>query len=48
MTVLFITERKRVQDKLVLLNGKELDEVDAYIEELFIRRRKIVEAVGNE
>lgn len=41
--MMFIAERKRVQDKLVLLNGKELDEVDAFIEELFSRRRKFVE-----
>lgn len=46
--MMFVAERKRVQDKLVLLNGKELDEVDAFIEELFIRRRKIVEVIGNE
>lgn len=43
--MVFIEERKRVQDKLVLLNGKELDEVDNFIEELFARRRRIVEAV---
>lgn len=41
--MLNVEERKRVQDKLVLLNGKELDEVDAFVEELFIRRRRIVE-----
>lgn len=41
--MLNVEERKRVQDKLVLLNGKELGEVDAFVEELFIRRRRIVE-----
>lgn len=41
--MMFVGERKRVQDKLVLLNGKELDEVDAFIEELFSRRRKFAE-----
>ena len=41
--MLNVEERKRLQDKLVLLNGKELDEVDAFVEELFIRRRRVVE-----
>jgi hypothetical protein len=42
---MFIAERKTVQDKLILLNGKELDEVDAFIEELFARRRKIADNI---
>lgn len=41
--MMFVVERKRLQDKLVLLNGKELDEVDAFIEDLFARRRKFAE-----
>lgn len=41
--MMLVGERKRVQDKLVLLNGKELDEVDAFIENLFARRRKFAE-----
>lgn len=45
MTMMFIAERKTVQDKLILLNGKELDEVDAFIEDLFARRRKFAESV---
>lgn len=43
--MMFVVERKRLQDKLVLLNGKELDEVDAFIEELFAVRRKIAESI---
>lgn len=42
---MLIAERKRIQDKLVLLNGKELDEVDVYIEYLIAQRRKITAAV---
>lgn len=41
--MILIEERKRVQDKLVLLNGKELDEVDNFIEELFATRRRFAE-----
>ena len=43
--MMFVVERKRVQDKLVLLNGKELDEVDAFIEHLFEHRRKFAENI---
>ena len=43
--MMFIAERKTVQDKLILLNGKELDEVDAFIEALFARRRKIADNI---
>lgn len=43
--MMFVQERKRLQDKLVLLNGKELDEVDAFVEELFAIRRKFADNI---
>lgn len=43
--MLYIDERKRVQDKLVLLTGKELAEVDRCIEDLIARRRRIADNV---
>ena len=45
MIVLNIEKRKSLQDKLILLNGKELDEVDTFIERLFERRRRAVDFV---
>lgn len=45
MIVLNIEKRKSLQDKLILLNGKELDEVDTFIEGLFERRRRAVDIV---
>lgn len=43
--MILIEERKRIQDKLVLLNGKELAEVDAFVEELFSKRRKFADII---
>lgn len=43
--MLCIEERKRLQDKLVLLNEIELKKVDDYIEQLIERRRKMADIV---
>ena len=43
--MLCIEERKRLQDKLVLLNESELRKVDDYIEQLIERRRKMADIV---
>lgn len=46
--MLSIEERKRVQDKLILLDGKELAEVDEFIEQLIERRRRIAESLRDD
>ena len=43
--MLCIEERKRLQDKLVLLNESELRKVDDYSEQLIERRRKMADIV---
>ena len=40
-----IEERKRLQDKLILLNRKELEEVDRHIDEMIAARRKFADIV---
>lgn len=43
-----IEERKRIQDKLLLLTAAELREVDEHIEELMARRRRAVLRAAGE